>query len=158
MLGAAFLDELKEALVKIFPAMCAVALLTLVSGAQAGPIDMNPGEWEMTTTVKMEGMPGMPGEMPPHVMKRCLTEGDIVPRDEEQQKECKVTDQQVDGNQVSWSVVCDGERMKGTGSGSGTWSGDTFEGAFDLKMDMPGQGEVTMHATMKGKRLGACKE
>ncbi len=143
---------------KIIPVVCALAVLALVSGAQAGSVDMNPGEWEMTTTVKMEGMPGMPGEMPPHVMKRCLTEEDIVPKDEAQQKDCKVTDQRVDGDQVSWSVVCDGEHMKGTGSGSGTWAGDAFEGAFDLKMDMPGQGEVTMHATMKGKRLGACQE
>jgi hypothetical protein len=156
------IEDQRRPLVRMIAALCGLAVLALVGVAQAESVDMNPGEWEITTTVKMEGMPelpGMPGEMPPQVTKQCLTEEDIVPKpNQEAEEECTVTDQKVTGNTVEWSLTCEGEGMTGTGNGTATWSGDTLDGTFEMKMQMPGQGDVTMKSTLKGKRLGPCKE
>jgi hypothetical protein len=125
----------------------------------AGSVDMQPGEWSITTTTKVEGMPMAP---PPSTYKTCLTEKDLVPppgdKKDPQAPDCEIKDQKVSGNTVSWSMVCtmaQGGTVDGTGSV--TYAGTTFEGKTDMTMDMGGQ-KMTIHNTMSGKRLGACKE
>ncbi len=141
--------------------LISVVVLMTAGWAVAGSVEMNPGEWEITTTVKMEGMPavpGMPGELPPQVHKQCLTEKDVVPTTQKQAKECKVTDQKVKGNTVEWTLTCDDREagMKGSGTGTVTYAGDSMDGAFVMKMSSEGMPEMTMNAKMKGKRLGPC--
>jgi len=136
----------------------------LVSDVQGEPVDMQPGQWQITTTVKIEGLPAgspMPSEPPPQVVERCLTLDDLVPKPGEGQPGCKVTEQKIIGDTVKWEVACDAPEggAQGRGTGTITYSGDSFEGAFIMKMQLEEGGDTaTMTSRLEGKRLGDCEE
>lgn len=128
-----------------------VCMLAAAPGlAGAGP-NMQEGQWEITTTVDM---PGMPGAMPPMKHTQCITKNDLVPRPRSNQgnQDCTVTDMKTSGNTVTWAMTCKGGGDM-TGRGAITYSGDTFAGTFTMQM----QGGMKMTQKMKGRRLGACK-
>jgi len=58
------------------------------------------------------------------------------------------TDYKVDGNAVSYAMVCGPRTIRSTA----TYHGDTFEG--DLKTKAEGAGEAVSH--VKARRLSAC--
>lgn len=119
--------------------------------AAAGP-NMQEGQWEITTTVDM---PGMPGAVPAMKHTQCITKNDLVPRPQSSpgSQECTVTDMNTSGNTVTWAMTCKSDGGTMTGKGAITYSGDTFDGAFN--MNMPDGMKMTQK--MKGRRLGACK-
>jgi len=127
-----------------------VVLLTAVSFsfAASGP-DMNEGLWEITTTMKMQGM-----NMPSHTHTQCITKDDLVPRSSQPGQECTISNYEVEGNTVSWSIRCSTQGGEMNGTGKITYRGDSFDGTMD--MTMPGSGaEVVTH--MSGRRIGDCK-
>jgi hypothetical protein len=132
----------------LFVLVCAL----VVPAYAAGPV--KPGKWE--TTMEME-MPGMPMKMPPITVSHCITKEqaenpeNAVPRND-RQKDCKISDMKVDGNTVSWKMTC--EKSQTSGTGSITYSGDSYTGHMDMKM----AGDREMHMKYSGKYLGACDE
>lgn len=116
----------------------------------AGQVDMQDGEWEITTRMEM---PGIPVQIPPMTFSQCITQKDLVPQNEQPDSECTVTHNQIDGNTVVWSVVCKGEEGETRGDGRITYHGDRFEGS--MKMSMPEGMSMTNH--MSGKRIGPCR-
>jgi hypothetical protein len=124
--------------------------LFLAGGVAAGGVDMQDGQWEITTTIDM---PGMPMRMPPMTMTQCITQQDLIPPNEQPDSECEVTSNQINGNTVTWSIVCSGEGGNTRGDGQITYHGDRFEGS--MKMSMP-EG-MTMTNRMSGRRIGPCK-
>lgn len=137
-----------------------VALLPLVAlspaPASAAPAAMQPGLWEIT--MKME-MPGMPIAMPPQTIQHCYTKKDLedgkntVPQSED--KNCKITDYKIQGNTVTWSVICTGENAM-SGSGTMTMAATSYSGMIKAKMKEGGQ-TMEMTQRLAGKRLGECK-
>jgi len=125
-------------------------LLTGVSLAFAAPgPDMNEGLWEITTTMKMQGM-----NMPSHTHTQCITKDDLVPQSSQPGQECTISDYKVEGNTVSWKIRCSTQGGEMEGSGEITYRGDSFDGT--MNMTMPGSGaEVVTHMT--GRRIGDCK-
>ncbi|TRZ97401.1 MAG: DUF3617 family protein, partial [Deltaproteobacteria bacterium] len=96
----------------------------------------------------------------------CLTREDLVPKGEKE-KDCKVVDQKVVGNTVSWRIVC----KEGEGEGEITYRGTTYNGTFKLKMVEGGEATrkrtsrkksaedeetMTMNMKLAGKYLGPC--
>ncbi len=144
--------------------VCLLSGLLLVTGAQGEPVDMEPGEWQITTTVKVEGLPEgspMPSELPPQVVERCLTLEDLVPKPGPEQEGCEIAEQKVIGDTVKWEMTCDAPEggAQGRGTGTITYSGDSFEGAFIMKMELEeGGGTTTLTSRLEGKRLGDCEE
>lgn len=131
--------------------LTALFVCIIVSPCFAGEsINMQPGKWEITTTVNM---PNMPVTVPPQTRTQCLTKDDLVPRDVQKGGECRVTSQKVSGNTVTWTMDCNSGGTKTTGSGKITYSGTTFSGEFSMTM---GQTGMKMTSTMKGKRIGNC--
>ena len=134
----------------------AIALFALAftSLAQAEDRPQKPGNWEVS--MQME-IPGMPFKMPPIKTQVCVTEEDLndpasaVPKDKNN-KDCKVSDYKVDGNTVTWKMVCTG-KTKGEGEGEITFSEDAYEGTMRFKME-----DTEMTTKYKGKYLGACKK
>lgn len=119
--------------------------------AQQGP--MRPGRWQ--NTVQMH-MPGMPMQMPPQTMTRCVTAEQLqrdpnswLPSGPDAQS-CKVADQKIVRNTVTWKVACTGP-MAMTGEGEITFMEDAYEGTMKASMSV---GEMTVK--MSGKRLGDC--
>ena len=128
-----------------------IILLTAISISFAGSVpNMKAGLWEITVKTEMPGM-----EMPPMKHTQCLTKKDFVPQGPQQPgQECTVTDVKVDGNTVTWVLECTtpGGKMKGTGTT--TYSGDSFKGTMIMLM-APTNMKITTH--MSGKRIGECK-
>ena len=119
-------------------------------------VNMREGLWEITTKMKMEGMP-MP--MPARKHKQCLTEENMVkamvPKEDEQQ-ECKVTDQKVTGDTVTWTVKCTGKEAMEM-RGKTTYHGDTFEGTMTMVSADPKREQMKMTVDISGRRIGDCK-
>jgi len=142
-------------------ALCAALSVTVL--AQAGP--RRDGNWEITMTMDMPGMPqGM--SMPPMKTTQCISKADAAdPSKSVPQRpagrggaanpdDCKVSDYKVDGNKVSWNMKCEGAQPM-NGSSEFIYTADSYTGT--MKMDTA-RGGQPMSVTMKysGKRLGDC--
>jgi hypothetical protein len=109
------------------------------------------GNWEITTTVNM---PGMPKEMMRPVKHQvCMTKQNAVPQQKEQgEQQCKMTNQRTVGNKVFWTMTC----KNGTVSnGEIAYSKTTFDGAQTTTTSQGGR-QMTVKSTMSGKYLGPC--
>jgi len=149
------------------PTVVLFVLILLCAAGTAHPagVDMKDGEWEITSETSMS-MGGM--SMPSMANKStyCLTREDLVPKGEKE-KDCKVVDQKVVGNTVSWRIVC----KEGEGEGEITYRGTTYNGTFKLKTVEGGKATrkrtsrkksaedeetMTMNMKMSGRYLGPC--
>ena len=111
-------------------------------------VNMQEGKWEITSTFEMQGMPA--GMKKPQTFTTCLKQNDYVPKDEGQ-KDCSMKDVKVDGNTVTWEVVC----KDSSGKGTVTYAGNTFDGVMETLMKEGGK-DMTARMTMKGKHIGPC--
>ncbi len=109
-------------------------------------VNMQEGQWEITTTMEMPGMPK------PHTMTTttCLTQKDPVAKIDEKNN-CKMENLTTVGNTVTWKIVC----PETTSRGSITYAGATYDGIMETNMKMEGK-DVTSKLTMKGKYIGPC--
>jgi Protein of unknown function (DUF3617) len=127
------------------------AFILLCAGATAhsAGVDVKEGEWETSTETTMT-MGAM--SMPPMAGKStyCITREDLVPKTEKE-KDCKVLNQKVVGNTVSWRIEC----KKGEGEGEITYRGSTYTGNIRMKTVEDGQ-TMTMNTKLAGKHLGPC--
>jgi hypothetical protein len=109
-------------------------------------VNMQEGQWEITTTMEMPGMPK------PHTMTTttCLTQKDPVAKIDEKNN-CKMENLTTVGNTVTWKIVC----PEATSRGSITYAGATYDGIMETSMKMEGK-DMTSKMTMKGKYIGPC--
>jgi hypothetical protein len=115
----------------------------------APSINLQDGEWEITTKIDM---PGMPAEaMRPYTIKTCLSKENYVPETTRQQSDCNVESRKIDGDTVSWTVVCKETTSKGTI----TYAGDSMEGLMESTTKVQGR-EMKTKMAMSGKRIGPC--
>lgn len=116
--------------------------------------EMKPGLWELTTTMKMQGM-----QMPGGKFTHCYTAKDIAAGKQYQGDEaskCSIANMKSAGGNLSYDIACDAEGTKMTGSVKGSVSPTAY--TFEQKMRMtPDQGMGEMLSTIKGRRLGDCK-
>jgi hypothetical protein len=134
-------------------AAMAIALATAGSLHAQGP--RRDGRWEVT--VRME-MPGAPAGLPPMTVTQCVTPEEAKAPDSvlpqapgtAMPETCKLTDQKVSGNKVSWALMCEGAEAM-SGNGELVYTDSSFEGF--MKMMHSGQ---TMTMKYTGKRLGDC--
>jgi hypothetical protein len=132
--------------------LAALALAPLAALAQG----LEPGQWEFTTTMTMEGMPKPQSA----TVQRCITKADAqnpeswAGRGDARQSECKVDITEKGASRLRWEIRCPKQNMTGTGTarmGKGSMESDqvmkgTLNGrAFEMRMKTA------------GKRLGACK-
>jgi hypothetical protein len=141
--------------------VAAVVAASVSLAAQSGP--RRDGNWEVTTTMEMPGMPaGM--AMPPMKSMQCITKeqannpNSMVPprpqRGRGNDGDCTVTDQKITGNKITFNMKCTGAQPM-TGTGEITYAGDTYTSALVTNMERGGQAmQMTMKST--GKRLGDC--
>jgi len=97
-------------------------------------------------------MPGM--DMPPMTQTQCLSKEDCIPKGSAYQGEkCKIEDINITGNTVTWSHECESEGGKIKGTGTVTYSGNSFKGT--MMMLLP---HVNLNITteMDGRRIGDC--
>ena len=115
-----------------------LAAMSLSITAIAEGVAMNPGQWEMTSTMTMSMMPQ------PHVTttKECVKESELNPEDfnMDENNPCNISDRNIDGDTASWSINCP---TQGGGVMEGKWeftsTGDSISGSGTMSMDMAGQ-------------------
>jgi hypothetical protein len=112
--------------------------------------NMEEGQWEITTTFEMPGMPA--GMTKPQTSSTCLTHKDYVPKSTEQ-KDCTLQDTKIEGSTVTWTIVCKDSSAKG----KVTYAGSTFDGVMETTMKQDDK-DVTAKMIMKGKRIGPCNK
>ena len=119
--------------------------------ANTSGIDMNPGNWEITTAMDTTGLPF---SVPPMVDSMCLTSYDLIPQSDngEHGDDCEITQTSVSGNTVSWDIECLTDEGKMTSSGSITYQGDSFTGKINIQM--PEMGVINQNVS--GRRIGSC--
>jgi len=111
-------------------------------------VNMQEGQWEVTVTSEMPGMPASMAK--PHIMTTCLTQREPIAKVKEE-SDCKMQDMTTVGNTVTWTIVCPNATSKGTI----TYAGTSYDGLMESVMKVEGK-EMTMKMTMKGKYLGPC--
>jgi len=128
---------------------------TLCATVSAGPSNMQPGLWEITTETSM---PGMPMKLPPQTMRHCYTAADLaqaqnaVPQGGD--ANCKIQDYQLNGNTATWTIECTGETtMRGTGTM--TMTPTSYTGSMKSVMSHPG-GSMEMTSSWRARRVGDC--
>lgn len=133
--------------------MLVTFVLSLVA-ASVHAQEMKPGLWEITTTMKMQGM-----QMPGGKFTHCYTAQDVAAGKQyksDETSKCTISNMKTGGGNVSYDIVCATEGGKMTGSVKGNMSPTTY--TFEQKMRMtPDQGMGEMHSTIQGRRLGDCK-
>ena len=120
-------------------------------------VNIHEGLWEITTKMEIEGMPM---QMPARKHTQCLTKKNMlktmVPKEQTKEEECKITDQKVSGNTVTWAMKCSGkDAMEVTGKT--TYHDDTFEGSMIMISSDPNGGKMKMINHISGKRIGECR-
>ncbi len=122
----------------------------------AGP-DFKEGEWGVSYRMEVVGMPF---PMPPITARKtmCLDKNNYVPDNSQQGQECKVSDQKVNGNTVTWTMRCRAQERTIEGQGKITYKGDRYDGVMDAKLiSADNQGPAVGYKyTMQGQRLGVC--
>lgn len=137
---------------RLQPAAALLAALIAGPSAAATP-NMKPGLWE--TTIRTE-MAGTPMEMPPVTQRQCFREEDLVPRVEGSDQNCRLVDQEIDGDTVTWRIQCEGGDMPMSGSGRLVYAGDSYRGRIDIHAEDGPMGPMTMTQKLQGQRVGDC--
>jgi hypothetical protein len=128
------------------------SMLALAAGGAVAQ-QMEPGEWEFTSTVTSASLP-QPQTM---TMKRCVTKDDVSDPARWQGKpenDCRMTPKGRSGELHSWEMACPKSGMRGSGTvryGKGTVESET-------RVVSSAQGKsFEMLTKMKGRRVGPCK-
>ncbi len=129
------------------------ALMASVSLPVAAELDMVEGHWETIVQVQIQGS-NFP--VPAIKSSRCLTRDDPVPNAQSNMR-CQVSEQTVNGNDVSWRVQCGDDKATMNGAGKVTYAGDSFSGVLDMQIsEIKGDRSMQIKYTLGGTRLRAC--
>jgi hypothetical protein len=134
--------------------LAACALVTAVAVAQKP--NLKPGRYDLT--IKME-MQGLPQQMPPMTIQKCMTADDVkdpmelAKKNQKNQNDCQMTSMKRDGNKVTWALDCKG---KGKGTGVITLGNDEYQMTSQMEMVDKGGAARKMTSTVNAKRTGEC--
>jgi len=132
-----------------------LATVILAGTASADGVSINPGMWEMTSTMTMSMMP----QPRSTTVKECIKNNELSPEsfNMEEDNPCNITDINVEGNTASWSIVCPTE---GGPVMEGKWEftsdGDSISGNGNMSAEFSGQ-TMGFVMTWEGKRIGNCE-
>ena len=132
-----------------------LATLFLASSASAAGVSIDPGMWEMTSTMTMTMMPKPRSQ----TVKECIEDDEISPESFNMDKEnpCNITDVNIEGSTARWSISCstaDGPMMEG--QWEFTSHGDSISGKGSMTTEFSGQ-TMGFDMTWVGNRVGACE-
>jgi hypothetical protein len=132
----------------------AAILIGSASAALAAGVNVNPGKWETTTTVDIQGR--LPSADKPPVTTKCIKPEDVKDPDamvqaQQKDKRCTTTVISATSDHVAWSYEC----PTGSGSVDHTYAGDSYESTFQfLVHSKDGDHKTTQHT--KAHRVGDC--
>jgi hypothetical protein len=132
-----------------------VALTVALAGtAVAQQKGMEPGEWELTTTISSPMMP----QPQTATVKHCIKAEDLAEPSRwmggsPPGSDCKLTPLERDGRSASWEMACPSSGFKGRGRAR------FAAGMMDSEMNISGMQDgkkFEMQTKTRGRRLGPC--
>ena len=132
---------------------CIFVIIISLVWINVASAEIKEGQWEITTKTEMKGMKM---QMPATTMKQCVTKKDPVPQKQEKGTDCKMTDQKVAGDTVTYTMECKTPDSTMVSSGKMTYKTNTFNGTTNTTIQAKGQPQMQMTSTMSGKYLGPC--
>ena len=135
---------------KIF--LIGLASLIFAGTASAEGVSIDPGMWEMTSTMTMTMMP----EPRSNTVQECIENDELSPESFNMDKDnpCDITEVAIEGNTARWSINCStdgGPAMEG--QWEFTSNGDSISGKGEMSAEFSGQ-KMGFNMTWKGKRIG----
>lgn len=130
------------------------AALLAVTAAHADGLSIEPGMWEMTTSMQMPMLP----EPRVTTVSECMEKSELSMDElggEEMDPNCTFEMNQLDGNTMSWMVDCPVEGGTAHGEWEATSHGDSITGGGLMTMSIQGQ-VMEMSMSWEGRRVGAC--
>ena len=115
--------------------------------------EIKDGLWEITTRAEIKGMPG---QMPPSTVRHCLKKNDPVPKAKDKSTDCKMKDQKISGDTVTYAMECKGKNSVVLTSGTMTYKGNTFAGASTTNITSKRQPQMQVNNKISGKYIGPC--
>jgi len=131
-----------------------LAAVMISSTGNAAGVAIQPGKWEMTSTMTMTMM----NQPQTNTVQQCIEEDELDPEkfNMDQDNPCKISDIEIDGNTARWSIVCPTQGgMTMDGSWQFTSYGDSISGSGSMSSEMSGQ-TFGFDMTWSGKRIGDC--
>ena len=135
--------------------MTGLAAILLAGSASAEGVSINPGMWEMTSTMTMSMMP----QPRSTTVKECIEKDELSPEsfNMEEDNPCNISDVNIDDNTARWSINCPTE---GGPVMEGNWeftsNGDSINGSGSMSAEFGGQ-PMSFNMTWEGKRVGNCE-
>jgi hypothetical protein len=128
-------------------------LLALPLAAVAAEPNIQPGEWEMTTTTTFPGTP-MPAQR--QSSRQCLTPEDLSGLFEVDVEECEMTEMDMRSDGMTYVMTCAQEEgFAMTMHAEMRFLGDRSEGSMTAEMNTP-MGPMQMEMLLEGTRIGDC--
>jgi hypothetical protein len=141
--------------------LCASAILgaVLAGGRAASAADrpnIQPGNWEITMSMEMPGMPARPATTSSHCIKPDHVRDSHSFAESMQERnrgKCKVADLKLESDKLSYSFTCE---SGATGTSELVFAGTSYEGTNKMTVPGRGNGPMTITQHIKAKRLGDC--
>ena len=133
------------------------------AGGSAGAA-MQPGQWEMTTTVTRMNVPGMPAGVnptpPPNTSRTCLTAEDVRENanfvSESAGEGCTSQNASMSGGRIQATIQCNRPEGQMSMTMDGQYTPTTLALTQQIRTSMAGGQNVEMDARMTGRRIGDC--
>ena len=130
-------------------------LLLLCAPAAVPAQNLEPGEWEFTSTTSSPMLP----KPQSHTVRQCVKPQDAANPERwmgrpGEKSDCKFTHGKKGEDTVTWEMSCPKTNMHG--SGSARIGRDVMESEMQMAGDMQGR-KFEMRTRMSGRRLGPCK-
>jgi hypothetical protein len=133
--------------------MKAFLLVFLLASAPALAQKVDPGEWQITSTVSGAMFPKPETRTETH----CMKKGEVDDPKRwlgQMGADCTVTPTQQGADHYSWTLACPKSAMRGTGNMR--WTRTTMDIEMDLASEKQGK-KVEMRSKVSGRRVGPCK-
>ena len=132
----------------------ALAAFALAASAQTGGMNVEVGEWEMTSTTKNP----VTGEPQSFSAKECVDQGQLGAESFlENSQGCTVSDVQTSASSMRWNMSCStqGGTMTGRGKIQSSAGGKKVSGTMDMTASFGGQ-TMEISSEWSGRWLGPC--
>ena len=134
----------------LLPAVIVSACLVSVS-VHADSLKLKPGLWE-TTVTSTNSFTGTTTQ----TETECVAEQEFDPRTMFKDAQgCKLLDDSLQGNTLTYSLVCNVQGTQATIEGVYTTDGDLGSGSMNMEMSFSGQ-TMTMENNFDARRIGDC--
>ncbi|OQY18740.1 MAG: hypothetical protein B6I36_06290 [Desulfobacteraceae bacterium 4572_35.1] len=127
----------------------ALILLCFSGNSFAAGINIKEGMWQLETSMTI---PGMPHKMPSTTFTQCITKATLIPPVNKEDG-CQIQDQSINGNTLTYTMVCSHDGDTTTGHGSFNYSYDKMSGQLEITTN--GMQFITSY---QGKWTGPCQQ